>query len=496
VPTAPAFSLPAADAAIVGLTDLLRDGPAVLVFVEPDCPTCRLMLERLGAAGADAAVVICEDRPEVALRFARRAGFGGRTLGQAPPYATSRDFSVHTVPTTVLVSAEGDEVERVVGWDQAALQALLDRASLGVRLDDAPPDRKPGCQSRATLDDAALQALRADAGVDDMEEMFARGWTDGLPVVPPTPERVERMLGGRDPAASLGLVPPGQGEATLERMAACAVLAGCTPAMFPVVIAAVEAALDPAFNLNGLVVTTSPPGQVLIVNGPIRRALGLNSGMGALGPGFRANLTIGRALRLVVTLTGGGRPGGMDRATLAHPAKLSFLIAEDEEGSPWSPLHVERGHDASTSTVTLLGAEVPISISDHRSRTPESLAACLGWGAAHSWSPAWWPMDAISLFVIGPEHAATFREHGWSKDRVREAIFAAPRRTARELRAYGEAPPEVHAAEPDAVFMKWPDPSRIQLVVAGGDAGRFSAVLGPALSMGTAMITREIAWNT
>jgi hypothetical protein len=338
--------------------------------------------------------------------------------------------------------------------------------------------------------------LEAEAGVDEIEEMFARGWTDGLPVVPPTPARVERMLGGRDPAATLGLVPPGQGEATLERVAACAVLAGCTPAMFPVVVAAVEAALDPAFNLNGLVVTTSPPGQVVIVNGPVRRALGLQSGMGALGPGFRANLTIGRALRLVVTLTGGGRPGGMDRATLAHPAKLSFLIAEDEEGSPWQPLHVERGYEESASTVTLLAADVPMSISDHRSRTPESLAACLGWGAAHSWSPAWWPMDATSLFVIGPEHAATFREHGWSKQRVREAIFAAPRRTARELRAYGETPPEVHAAEADAVFAKWPDPSHIQIVVAGGDAGRFSAVLGPALSMGTEMITREIAWTT
>jgi hypothetical protein len=465
------------------------------VFVEPDCPTCRLTLQRFGAAGADA-VMICEDRPEVAARFARQTGFGGRALGQPAPYRTSQDYGVHTVPTTVLVGTDGDELERVVGWDRDALQALLGRAGLPADLDTAEPRQKPGCQSRSTMDDAMLAALQTDGGIDEMEEMYARGWTDGLPVVPPTEERVERMLGGRDPTASLGPVPPAQGEATVERVAACAVLAGCTPAMFPVVLAAVDAALDPAFNLNGQAVTTSPPGQVVIVNGPVRHAVGLHSGMGALGPGFRANLTIGRALRLVVTLTGGGRPGAMDRATLGHPGKIATCIAEDEEGSPWEPLHVERGFAATASTVTVLAADAPLSISDHRSRTPDALAACLAWAAAHTWSPAWWPMDATSLFVICPEHAALFREHGWSKQRLREAIFATPRRPARDLTAYGETPPEVHAADPAALFGKWPDPARIQIICAGGDAGRFSAVLGPSLSMGTTMITREVQWTT
>ena len=166
--------------------------------------------------------------------------------------------------------------------------------------------------------------------------MFERGWTDGLPVVPPTRERVEAMLGGRDPAVSLGEVPPALGEATLERVAACAVLAGCRPEYFPVVVAAVEAMLDPAFNLNGQAVTTSPPGQILVVNGPLRGAIGLQSGMGALGPGFRANLTIGRAARLVVHLTGGGAPDGSTARRSAIRGSSRSASPRTRKGAPGS----------------------------------------------------------------------------------------------------------------------------------------------------------------
>ena len=249
---------------------------------------------------------------------------------------------------------------------------------------------KPGCAAKSSYDATTLALL--DAGGDEMEEMFARDWTDGLPVVPPTRERVAAMLGGRDPQRVLGEVPPAGGEATLERVAACAVLAGCRPDYFPVVVAAVEAALDPAFNLNGQAVTTQPAGQLVVVNGPIRHALGFNSGMGALGPGSRANLTVGRALRLVVTLTGGARPGRLDRATLGHPGKLGFCVAEDEEGSPWSPLHVERGFASQSSVVTLIACDAPLSISDHRSTGADELAWVLGWAAATTWSPNWWPL--------------------------------------------------------------------------------------------------------
>ena len=497
----PAFELESTRSGRVTLDALRADGPVLLVVVEPDCPTCAIALRRLGEVDAPV-VVICEDEADGAARLARRCGFAGTVLAQPAPFETSRAFAVETVPTAILLGPDGAEQDRVVGWQRSGFQRLLERAATASArtapaLSDATPTEKPGCASRSTYDAAMLAALAGDAaGSDALEEMWERGWTDGLPVVPPTPERVERMLGGRDPGRSLGEVPPALGEATLARVAACAVLAGCRPAYFPVVVAAVEAALDPSFNLNGQAVTTSPPGQVVIVNGPVRHELGLHSGMGALGPGTRANATIGRALRLVVTLTGGARPGTLDRATLGHPGKIGFCLAEDEEGSPWAPLHVERGFSAGASTVTLLAGDAPLSISDHRSRTPEALAATLAWAAAATWSPNWWPMDATSLFVICPEHAALFRDHGWTKERLREAIFAAPRRRASELRAFGETTPEVHAAADGAEFGKWTDPERVQLVVAGGEAGRFSAVIGPSLGMGAALVSREVEWTT
>src|SRR6266516_5864091 len=280
---------------------------------------------------------VFEDPLEVAVRVARRLGWQAGVAAEDPPYRTSRAYRLVSVPTAVLVDRAGTIAGTVTGWDHAALVALIGRAGalLGAELaipEATEPLLKPGCSSKATIDPELAAAISVSAGTDDIEEMFERGWTDGLPVVPPTPDRVEAMLGAADGSASLGLVPPAMGEATLERVAACAVLAGCRPAYFPVVAAAARAALDPAFNLHGQAVTTQPAGQPVVVNGPVREAIGLNSGMGALGPGFRANLTIGRAVRLLVCLTGGAMPGAMDRSTLGHMGKLSFCIAEDEEG--------------------------------------------------------------------------------------------------------------------------------------------------------------------
>jgi hypothetical protein len=233
----------------------------------------------------------------------------------------------------------------------------------------------------------------------------------------------------------------------------------------------------------------------VIVSGPVRDAIGVNSGMGVLGPGWRANLTIGRALRLVVTLTGGGAPGRLDRSTLGHPGKLGFCIAEDEARSPWEPLHVERGFARETSVVTVAGCDAPLSISDHRATTPEDLAYVLGWAGAATWSPNWWPLGGASVYVICPEHQAMFRAAGWSKQRMREEMFDAVRKPARELRR-GETTPEVNAADPDTLVTKWDRPEDIVLLAAGGEAGRYSAVLGPCLGMNTQMVSREVTWNT
>jgi hypothetical protein len=458
--------------------------PGVLLFAHGDCPTSLLALRRLEGV-SKGVVLVAEEEPVAAARLARRAGVGFPTLAQSTDLIASRVFQVETVPTAVRVDGLGRVQDTVVGWDHGAYERLL-----GTSLSAKEPVRKPGCASRTMYD------WSNGEGLDEIEDMFERGWTDGLPVVPPTPERVEAMLGGRDPARSLGSVPPTLGEASLERVAACAVLAGCRPEYFPVVVAAVEAALDPAFNLNGQAVTTQPAAQVVVVNGPVRSAIGLNSEIGALGPGFRANMTIGRALRLVVALTGGGYPGRLDRATLGHPGKLSFCIAEDEAASPWEPLHVERGFPSGSSAVTLLAADAPLSISDHRSRTPEHLVATLGWAAASSWSPFWWPLDTHSLYVLCPEHVELFRAHGWEKERVRQGIYEAVRRPAGELRGPGETTAQVIAASDEAPIPRWDDPSRIVLVVAGGPAGRFSAVLGPCLGMDAAVVTKEVEWST
>jgi hypothetical protein len=223
----------------------------------------------------------------------------------------------------------------------------------------------------------------------------------------------------------------------------------------------------------------------------VREAIGLNSGMGALGPGFRANLTIGRAVRLLVTLTGGAMPGAMDRATLGHMGKLGFCVAEDEEVSPWEPLHVERGFEAGQSVVTVIGSDAPLSISDHRSRTPEDLAYVLAWAAASAWSTNWWPLEEPSVFVICPEHAQMFRAAGWTKQRLRQVMFDAVRRPAGQLRR-GETTLAVQAAEPDELVPKWASPEAIVLLVAGGEAGRYSAVLGPCTGMGSQIVSREV----
>jgi hypothetical protein len=500
---APAIAVTGIEPGGVRLDDLAGRGAALLLFVSEECPTSALAVRNLGplcraweSAGLSATAVF-EDPLDVALRVARTLGWTGRVVSQDPPYQTSREYGLLAVPTAFLVGGDGIIAASVVGWNQPALADLVAKgaALVGSGPLPAPPATepllKPGCSSKAAMDPEVAAAVSRPAAADEMEEMFERGWSDGLPVVPPTRQRVEAMLGGADGSSSLGPVPPSMGEATLERVAACAVLAGCRPAYFPVVLAAARAILDPAFNLHGQAVTTQPAGQLVVVNGPVRRSLGLNSGMGALGPGSRPNLTIGRAIRLLVTLLGGGMPGTLDRATLGHMGKVGFCVAEDEETSPWEPLHVERGFDSDQSVVTLIGSDAPQNISDHRSRTPEDLAYILAWAAATAWSTNWWPLAEPSVFVICPEHAEMFRAAGWSKQQLREFMFDAVRRPAADLRR-GETTPVVARADPADMIGKWASPESIVLLVAGGEAGRYSAVLGPCTGMGAQIISREV----
>jgi peroxiredoxin len=503
---APEFELESVAGGAVRLGDLVADGPLLLVFASEECPTCGLALRRLAPAVEPLAqlgvtvAVIFEDPLEAAARVARRARFSGAVLSEPAPYEVSRAYELDSLPTTVLVESGGQISGRVVGWDADGLNRLLEQTSAAVEaptvsVTDEPPRRKPGCAAKSTYDVETLRALDGGMTHDEAEEMFELGWTDGLPVVAPTRRRVEAMLGGRDPAQVLGELSPAMAEVTLERLAACAVLAGCRPDYFPVVIATAEAALEPGFNIGGQAVTTQPAGQVVIVNGPVRSAIGLNGSTGALGPGWRANMTIGRTLRLLVSLTGGGYPGRLDRSTLGQPGKLSQCFAEDEEVSPWEPLHVERGFAPEASVVTLIGADAPLSISDHRSTTADELARVLATAAAATWSPNWWPLGGSSLFVICPEHADMFRAAGWSKRDLRRALFEAVRRPASELR-WGEATPQAYSAPDDHEITKWTSPDDIVLVVAGGEAGRYSAVFGPCLGMGADVVSEEVRWIT
>jgi peroxiredoxin len=492
---APEFTLASVAGGSLGLAELHADGPALLLFVSEECPTCTLTLRRLApvlpelsAAGLRVAAVF-EDPLEVAARVARRTGFAGTVLAEPAPYEVSSAYELTSLPTIILVDPSGKQIGRVVGWDADALNELLP-----VSVTDEAPLRKPGCAAKNTYDPESLRALDG-ASFDELEEMFERGWTDGLPVIPPTPERVQAMLGGHDADELLGEMAPAMAQVTLERVAACAVLAGCRPEYFPVVVAAVQAVLEPAFNVGGQAVTTQPVGQVVVVNGPVRDAIGLNGGVGALGPGWRANMTIGRALRLVISLTGGGFPGRLDRSALANPGKVGLCFAEDEEVSPWEPLHASRGFPPGRSVVTVFGADAPLSISDHRSTGPAELARVLAEAAGATWSPNWWPLGGTSLFVLCPEHARSFAEWGWSKQQVRDAIFEAAHRPAGSLR-WGETTPLVLNAPDDQLIGKWSRPEEIVIVVAGGEAGRFSAVFGPCLGMDAEPISKEVPWIT
>ena len=209
-----------------------------------------------------------------------------------------------------------------------------------------------------------VEVVRAADPVEEVNRLFeARGWTDGLPVVPPTLTRVEAMCAttARAPSDVLGEVEPLRGEATVEKIAANAVMAGCRPEHFPVVLAAVEAVLDPAFNMRGVQTTDENVAPLLIVSGPLAARLGINAGFGALGPGWRANAAIGRAVRLVMLNLGGGWPGAVSLAGLGQPGRYTLCLAERED-SPWPPLHVELGYRPEQSTVTVLRAETAINV--------------------------------------------------------------------------------------------------------------------------------------
>ncbi len=277
--------------------------------------------------------------------------------------------------------------------------------------------------------DEVSQSEWVDIDVSDewgelQREFISRGWSDGMLAAPPTESRVAEMVraSGYKADKSIGVVLPRQGVATVERIAANAVMAGCQPEHMPILIAAVGAMVDPIFSLRNIQATTHCVAPLLIVNGPLTKALNIHSGSGLFGPGPWANGVLGRALRLILLNIGGAIPGEVDKATMGHPGKFSFCIAENEAANPWSPLHVERGFASEMSTVTMYAGEAPHNINDHESTSAEGLLAMIS-GAMSQIGQNSMYYTCEMLLVLSPEHAATIAAEGYSKDDVKQAIY-------------------------------------------------------------------------
>jgi hypothetical protein len=331
------------------------------------------------------------------------------------------------------------------------------------------------------------------AGVDEeswQEEAYRRGWGDGLPLVAPTPARVAaalRALEGIEldlpPLPPSGLVP------TRESFAANAVMAGCRPADVPVVLAALRAMSAPEYNLHGVLATTHPCAPLVIVNGPVRQSLGINSGGNCFGQGWRANAVIGRAVQLLTTHIGGARPGVMDRSTQGTPAKYSWCFGENEEESPFAPLSERRGFAAGESTVTVAACEGPHNVNDHGSTTGVGLLLTIAGTMMAAGSNNVY-VKGPHFLVLGPEHAATLHRDGWTVASIREWLWEQAR-----------IPVEQFSEENHHQYLEWgvkPEgdrytistgPDMLHVLVAGG-AGKHSAWI-PSFGA-TAAVTRAV----
>jgi hypothetical protein len=410
----------------------------------------------------------------------------------------TRGYDPIAVPAFVLLGPDGYVKKTNIGFDKDELNSIA--IEMGCRPiaepHDGAPQRKPGCSSRhlepsATIPSAEPLNLYAPVGarasllnvVEDPHEYCMREFGDSLPVVPPTVERVERMMAGLNPSEVIGRIPPCYGEATVEKIAANAVMAGCEPRMMQVLLPVVRAACDEKLNLHGVQGTTHFAAPLIIVNGPVRGMLGFASGQNVFSNVSRANSTLGRALQLILRNLGGAVPDGIDMSTLGNPGKFSYCIAENEEASPWEPLHVELGFPAHQSVITLFAGEAPHGVSEHVARSAKGVLTAIARALATVWSYRAC-MGHEALVVLGIEHVRTIHRDGFRKQDIREFLF---NRTGIPLRAYddvdGEGVSQRHSyreitIDGERCYQKFRSPESIGIVVAGGGAGKFSAVVG------------------
>jgi hypothetical protein len=332
----------------------------------------------------------------------------------------------------------------------------------------------PGRAERRAI---AGDLVAANAYLED------QGWTDGLPVIPPAEPLVAAMLAHtrRDPAEVLGRMEPLQGTVTVEKVAANAVMAGCRPEYFPVVLAAVRAVLQPQYHVGSTCCTTGGAAPVVIVGGPIARRLGISGGTACFGGNHKPNATIGRALRLVMRNLGGARPDGMEKSTQAWPGKLTCCFAENQARSPWEPLHVERGFPAEASTVTVVAVRGIYAVTEGTQETGHGVLETIVASLRYPGTPNYHQMGhrIPVIIALGPEHAQEIARAGFTRRALRAHLFAHARLPVRALagRGYhtaGAWPAWIDESDPDALVPIVADADDFLIVVAGGD-GRHSA---------------------
>ena len=345
--------------------------------------------------------------------------------------------------------------------------------------------------NRTTMSDQPLASAKLEFGdaYEAIEHFYRHGWTDGLPVVPPTVDAVRRFLdyAGRSPSDIVGSEPVKGRVVTAEKVAINSVMAGCLPEYFPVVLAAVEAMCEPRFNLHAVTASTMGAAVLTVVSGPIAAELEINSGVSVFGPGHRANATIGRAIRLVISNVTGALPGLLDKATLGHGGKFSWCVAEAEDMSPWEPLHVDRGLARPQSAVTVFAGLSPIQVGSHAG-DPESILAAFRDGLLASGAG-----QKELVVVVCPEHLGILHAAGWSKGRLRERLFELGQRPLAHWGIAGAQTAGPAVEDTEAMLGAVDSAGGVTVLVTGGQAGGFSAIV-PLWGGGSnsVPVTREV----
>ena len=499
--------------AIPGVT---FDSTTLVVIFETDCPTCRLTFPYLNKLARAANVVGISQDDEASTNAFRQQLAPEFPIYPDPTFAITNAFDPMFVPALFLIDKQHRILRAHFGFDKRELNIIAQDLGAAPIADkfDSNPATKPGGMSRH-LEPAAADftpiiegarpttASRIElADTADPFEYCFQQFGDALPVIPPTDARVDHMLGdlALPRSAVIARIPPCYGEATVEKIAANAVMAGCKPSMMRVLIPLVRAVCDERFNIHGVQATTHFAAPLIIVNGPIRDELEFNYRQNLLSNTARANSTLGRALQLILLNIGGARPDGIDMSTLGNPGKFSYCIAEHEEQSPWEPFHVTRGFNPGDSTVSLFAATPPQGVSEHTARTPEQVLKAICYSLATVWSyRACLNFEAV--VILCPEHARTIAAAKWTRQQTVDFLFENTGIPVREYEnAAGAEGTQMTAQYQEIIidgqrcFRKFRAADQIRIVVAGGTAGKFSAVIGSWTTgpRGSEMVTYPI----